>query len=77
MAAGEKGRAALWHRRAAEWAAMSDPWECVRNWRLVREFAPSVTDAQERPASLGEALDLYRMVGATGHTERLAREIAA
>jgi len=55
MAAGEKGRAALWHLRAAEWAGMSDSREYVRNWRLVRELAPSVTDAKERAASLGEA----------------------
>jgi hypothetical protein len=50
------GRAALWHRRAAEWAGMSDERECVRNWRLVREFAASVTDAKECAALLGEPL---------------------
>jgi hypothetical protein len=43
----------------------------------VREFASSVTDAKQRAASLGEALTRYRMIGATGRTDRLAREIAA
>ena len=57
MVAGGKGRAALCQRRAAERAGMSDPRGCVRNRRLVREFAPSVTDAKERAASLGEALN--------------------
>ena len=35
----EKGRAALWHRRAAVWAGLSDPQEALRNWRRARELA--------------------------------------
>jgi class 3 adenylate cyclase len=46
----EKGRAALWHKRAAEWAGLSDPREALRNWRRVREFASGVEDEGERIA---------------------------
>jgi hypothetical protein len=38
---------------------------------------PSVTHAKQRAASVGEAPNRYGMIGATGRTERLAREIAA
>jgi adenylate cyclase len=46
----ERGRAAVWHKRAAEWADFSDMREAVRNWRRVRELALGVTDAAERTA---------------------------
>ena len=46
--AGAAGSAARWHRRAAEWAGLSDPRESLRHWRQVREFVPGVEDASER-----------------------------
>ena len=46
--AGDAGRAARWHRRAAEWAGLSDPREGLRHWRRVRELAPGVADERER-----------------------------
>ena len=46
--AGDAGRAARWHRRAAEWAGLSDPREGLRHWRRVRELAPGVEDESER-----------------------------
>ncbi|MBI3386362.1 MAG: hypothetical protein HY027_01355 [Deltaproteobacteria bacterium] len=44
----DRGRAARWHRRAAEWAGLSDPREGLRHWRRVRELAPGVEDVSER-----------------------------
>ena len=44
--AGAPGNAARWHRRAAEWAGLSDPRESLRHWRRVREclkFSQNVT----------------------------------
>ncbi len=46
--AGDTGRAARWHRRAAEWAGLSDPREGLRHWRRVRDLAPSVEDVSAR-----------------------------
>ena len=46
--AGAAGSAARWHRRAAEWAGLSDPRESLRHWRRVRELAHGVEDATER-----------------------------
>ncbi len=46
--AGAAGSAARWHRRAAEWAGLSDPRESLRHWRRVRELAHGVEDANER-----------------------------
>ncbi|MBI3786602.1 MAG: AAA family ATPase [Deltaproteobacteria bacterium] len=46
--ADDGGRAARWHRRAAEWAGLSDPREGLRHWRRVRELAPRVEDESER-----------------------------
>jgi class 3 adenylate cyclase/tetratricopeptide (TPR) repeat protein len=46
--AGAPGNAAHWHRRAAEWAGLSDPRESLRHWRHVRELASGVEDASER-----------------------------
>ncbi len=48
--AGDTGRAARWHRRAAEWAGLSDPREGLRHWRRVRELAPGVEDVGDRAA---------------------------
>ncbi len=45
---GDDGRAALWSRRAAEWAGLSDAREALHHWRRVREFAPRLDDAAER-----------------------------
>ena len=46
--AGDAGRAARWHRRAAEWAGLSDWREGLRHWRRARELAPGVQDDRER-----------------------------
>jgi adenylate cyclase len=46
--AGDAGRAARWHRRAAEWASLSDWREGLRHWRRVRELAAGVEDWSER-----------------------------
>ena len=37
--AGDAARAALWHRRAAEWASDNDMAEAARHWRRVRKLA--------------------------------------
>jgi class 3 adenylate cyclase/tetratricopeptide (TPR) repeat protein len=44
----ELGNAALWHRRAAAWAGLSDPREGLRHWRRVRDLASHVADEQAR-----------------------------
>jgi predicted ATPase len=44
----ETGRAARWHKRAAEWARLSDSVEALRNWCRVRELAAGVADLDER-----------------------------
>jgi len=44
----DRGRAARWYRRAAEWAGLSDPREGLRHWRRVRELARGVEDERER-----------------------------
>ncbi len=46
--AGDTAAAARWHRRAAQWAGLSDPREGLRHWRRVRELAPGVEDVSER-----------------------------
>jgi class 3 adenylate cyclase/tetratricopeptide (TPR) repeat protein len=46
--AGDGAAAARWHRRAAQWAGLSDPREGLRHWRRVRELAPGVQDVSER-----------------------------
>ena len=46
--AGDGAAAARWHRRAAQWAGLSDPREGLRHWRRVRELAPGVEDVSER-----------------------------
>jgi len=51
----DRGRAARWHRRAAEWAGLADPREGLRHWRRVRELAPGVPDESERSALALEA----------------------
>jgi class 3 adenylate cyclase/tetratricopeptide (TPR) repeat protein len=44
----DRGRAARWHRRAAQWAGLSDPREALQHWRRVRELAPGLDDEHER-----------------------------
>jgi tetratricopeptide (TPR) repeat protein len=44
---------------------------------LRGRLAASLGDTPASERTLREALDLYRMIGATGHADRLAREIAA
>jgi adenylate cyclase len=44
----ESTSAARWHRRAAEWAGLSDPREGLRHWRRVRDLAAQVEDEAER-----------------------------
>ena len=46
--AGDNAQAARWHRRAAQWAGLSDPREGLRHWRRVRELAPAIADESER-----------------------------
>ncbi len=46
--AGDGATAARWHRRAAQWAGLSDPREGLRHWRRVRDLAPGVEDVSER-----------------------------
>lgn len=61
--AGDAGRAARWHRRAAEWAGLSDPREGLRHWRRVREFAPGVEDERERTELRLEACNQLLSLG--------------
>src|SRR5262249_47868647 len=44
---------------------------------LRGRLAAAVGDAPSSDRTLREALDLYRAIGATGHAERLARELGA
>jgi hypothetical protein len=44
---------------------------------LRGRLAAAVGDAPSSDRTLREALDLYRVIGATGHAERLARELGA
>jgi len=44
---------------------------------LCGRLAAAVGDAPSSDRTLREALDLYRAIGATGHAERLARELDA
>ena len=44
---------------------------------LRGRLAAAVGDAPSSNRTLREALDLYRAIGATGHAERLARELGA
>jgi hypothetical protein len=44
---------------------------------LRGRLAAALGDAPVADRALREALDLYREIGATGHVERLGREIAA
>jgi len=44
---------------------------------LRGRLAAAVSDAPSSDRTLREALDLYRAIGATGHAERLARELGA
>jgi len=61
--AGAASNAARWHRRAAEWAGLSDPRESLRHWRRVRELAPRVEDASERTSLALRACDQVLSVG--------------
>jgi adenylate cyclase len=62
----EPGNAALWHRRAAVWAGLSDPREGLRHWRRVRELASGVVDAQARSALSLEACGQILALGWRG-----------
>lgn len=44
---------------------------------LRGRLAGALGDASAANRALREALDLYRAIGATGHAERLARELGA
>jgi adenylate cyclase len=61
--AGDSGRAARWHRRAAEWAGLSDWRQGLRHWRCVRELAPGVEDPSERTALRVEACNQLLSLG--------------
>ena len=61
--AGDAGRAARWHRRAADWAGLSDPREGLRHWRRVRELAPGITDESERRELALQACDQTLSLG--------------
>jgi adenylate cyclase len=61
--AGDAGRAARWHRRAAEWAGRSDPRESLRHWRRVRELAHGVEDERERTTLALEACQKLLSIG--------------
>jgi adenylate cyclase len=61
--AGAAGNAARWHRRAAEWAGLSDPRESLRHWRRVRELAPAVEAASERTNLALHACDQVLSLG--------------
>jgi class 3 adenylate cyclase/tetratricopeptide (TPR) repeat protein len=50
--AADPGQAVHWHRRAAEWAAQSDPVEGLRHWRKVRELGRALPDESSKEACL-------------------------
>jgi len=45
--AGATLEAARWHRRAAEWAGVSDMAQAVRHWQRVRELAAALPESRE------------------------------
>ncbi len=59
----DRGRAARWHRRAAEWAGLSDPREGLRHWRRVRELAHGVEDQHERTELILQACNQFLSLG--------------
>ncbi|MBP6013257.1 MAG: AAA family ATPase [Alphaproteobacteria bacterium] len=74
--AGDRGRAARWHRRAAEWAGLSDPREGLRHWRRVRELARGISDERERnELSLHACFQLLTFGWRIGGTEEEAATV--
>lgn len=59
----EKGNAALWNRRAAQWAELSDPRESLRHWRRARDLAAGVADETERAGISLQACQQIMLVG--------------
>jgi adenylate cyclase len=45
--AGDAGQAALWHRRAAEWAGLTNPSEGFRHWDRVRSLVRTLPQTEE------------------------------
>jgi tetratricopeptide (TPR) repeat protein len=76
--AGDGAAAARWHRRAAEWAGLSDPREGLRHWRRVRELAPGVEDVRERTElTLQACLQLLSLGWRMGGSEAEAAAVYA
>ena len=76
--AGDRERAARWHRRAAEWAGHSDTREGLRHWRRVRELAPGIADESERDElALHACFELFRLGWRMGGSEMDSRAILA
>ncbi len=74
--AGDAARAARWHRRAAEWAGLSDPREGLRHWRRVRELAPGIADERERgELALQACFQLLTFGWRMGGTEEEAKAV--
>jgi class 3 adenylate cyclase/tetratricopeptide (TPR) repeat protein len=75
----DTARAARWHRRAAQWAGLSDPREALHHWRKVRELAPGLEDARERDElALQACVQLFllgwRMGGSAAESEAVFAE---
>ena len=71
----DAAQAATWHRRAAEWAGLSDPREAMRHWRSVRELVARIDDSSDRRALALEACNQILSFGwRMGGTEE---EVAA
>jgi tetratricopeptide (TPR) repeat protein len=72
-------RAALWYRRAAEWAALSDAREGLQHWRRVRELAAGLEDERERDElSLQACVEIFslgwRMGGSDAESDAVFAE---
>ncbi len=68
--AGNAARAVRWYRRAAAWAALSDPREGLGHWRRVRELAAGIDDDHERDERTLEAcVELFSLGWRMGGSE--------
>jgi len=77
--AGDDDQAALWYRRAAQWAALSDVREALGHWRRVREHVARLPESSERDQRMLEACVRifghgWRMGGSEAESEEIFLE---
>ncbi len=77
--AGEAWRAALWHRRAAEWAGITNADEGLRHWERVRRLVGTLPDSREAAeigatACLGILNNFWRLATPTAEATVIFEE---